>query len=103
MPLCIHCYHVQAAAARGIAICFPDTSPRGANIEGEDESYDFGSGAGTHIPLINSSCKLLIEHLQCLKVQPLYVTCTEAPRYRIGLSIMMCEPISHMCRQSVSR
>ena len=24
----------------------PDTSPRGAGIEGEDESYDFGSGAG---------------------------------------------------------
>jgi S-formylglutathione hydrolase len=43
-------YRAQAAAARGIAICFPDTSPRGANIEGEDESYDFGTGAGMYAP-----------------------------------------------------
>jgi S-formylglutathione hydrolase len=27
----------------------PDTSPRGAGIEGEDESYDFGSGAGFYL------------------------------------------------------
>jgi len=27
----------------------PDTSPRGAGIEGEDESYDFGSGAGFYV------------------------------------------------------
>lgn len=34
----------QAAQKEGIALVFPDTSPRGAKIEGEDESYDFGSG-----------------------------------------------------------
>lgn len=34
----------QAAEKEGIALVFPDTSPRGAKIEGEDESYDFGSG-----------------------------------------------------------
>jgi S-formylglutathione hydrolase len=28
---------------------FPDTSPRGANIEGEDESWDFGTGAGFYV------------------------------------------------------
>lgn len=27
----------------------PDTSPRGCNIEGEDECYDFGSGAGFYV------------------------------------------------------
>lgn len=32
------------AAQEGIAIVFPDTSPRGAKIEGEEESYDFGTG-----------------------------------------------------------
>ena len=36
----------KRAAELGIAIVMPDTSPRGAGIEGEDESYDFGSGAG---------------------------------------------------------
>ena len=27
----------------------PDTSPRGADIEGEDDAYDFGSGAGFYV------------------------------------------------------
>jgi S-formylglutathione hydrolase len=30
-------------------VVFPDTSPRGAGIEGEDESWDFGTGAGFYI------------------------------------------------------
>lgn len=38
-----------AAAKKGIAIVYPDTSPRGLKIEGEDDSYDFGSGAGFYI------------------------------------------------------
>ncbi|KAH3684596.1 hypothetical protein WICPIJ_004427 [Wickerhamomyces pijperi] len=33
----------------GFAVVFPDTSPRGAAIEGEDESWDFGSGAGFYV------------------------------------------------------
>lgn len=37
------------AAEHGVAVVCPDTSPRGCNIEGEDDSYDFGSGAGFYI------------------------------------------------------
>lgn len=37
------------ASKYGFAIIFPDTSPRGANIAGEDETYDFGSGAGFYV------------------------------------------------------
>ncbi|KAI1127666.1 carbohydrate esterase family 1 protein [Nemania abortiva] len=37
------------ASKLGIAIVYPDTSPRGANIAGEDDAYDFGSGAGFYI------------------------------------------------------
>ena len=33
----------------GFAVVFPDTSPRGAGIAGEDESYDFGTGAGFYL------------------------------------------------------
>lgn len=33
----------------GFAVVFPDTSPRGANIEGEDDSWDFGTGAGFYL------------------------------------------------------
>jgi len=39
----------RSAAKRGVAIVYPDTSPRGLNIAGEDESYDFGSGAGFYV------------------------------------------------------
>ncbi|RPB16332.1 putative esterase [Morchella conica CCBAS932] len=37
------------ASKHGIAVVYPDTSPRGANIQGEDESWDFGSGAGFYV------------------------------------------------------
>lgn len=37
------------ASEYGIAIVCPDTSPRGCSIEGEDDSYDFGSGAGFYV------------------------------------------------------
>lgn len=39
----------RAAAARGVALVMPDTSPRGVTIEGADDSYDFGSGAGFYV------------------------------------------------------
>ena len=40
---------VQAhAAAHGIALVFPDTSPRGAGVA-DDEAYDLGQGAGFYI------------------------------------------------------
>ena len=37
------------AAEHGIMLIAPDTSPRGAAIPGEDEDYDFGSGAGFYL------------------------------------------------------
>ncbi|KAF1991905.1 S-formylglutathione hydrol [Aulographum hederae CBS 113979] len=37
------------ASEKGIAVVYPDTSPRGLKIEGEDDAYDFGSGAGFYI------------------------------------------------------
>lgn len=37
------------AAAHNLIVVNPDTSPRGCNIEGEDDSYDFGSGAGFYV------------------------------------------------------
>ncbi|KAI1754189.1 carbohydrate esterase family 1 protein [Xylaria castorea] len=38
-----------AASKHGIAVVYPDTSPRGAGVAGEDDAYDFGSGAGFYI------------------------------------------------------
>jgi len=37
------------AAEQGIALVVPDTSPRDLGLPGEDDSYDFGSGAGFYI------------------------------------------------------
>ncbi|KAI1473514.1 putative esterase [Daldinia eschscholtzii] len=40
----------QAHAARkNIALVWPDTSPRGANLPGETDSWDFGAGAGFYV------------------------------------------------------
>ena len=39
----------RAAAQHGIALIAPDTSPRGAGVEGEDEGWDFGTGAGFYV------------------------------------------------------
>lgn len=37
------------AAEEGIVLVMPDTSPRGVNLPEEDDSYDFGSGAGFYL------------------------------------------------------
>lgn len=39
----------QYAARAGLIIIAPDTSPRGCNLPGEDESWDFGTGAGFYV------------------------------------------------------
>ncbi|RMZ79489.1 hypothetical protein DV738_g3397, partial [Chaetothyriales sp. CBS 135597] len=39
----------HGASKRGIAVLYPDTSPRGIGIKGEDDAYDFGSGAGFYV------------------------------------------------------
>ncbi|MCE3261011.1 MAG: fghA [Pseudoduganella sp.] len=39
----------QHAAQEGIILIAPDTSPRGAGIEGETASWDFGEGAGFYL------------------------------------------------------
>jgi len=42
-------HFAQEAARVGLAVVFPDTSPRGVNIPGEDDSWDFGSAAGFYV------------------------------------------------------
>ena len=39
----------RVAAELGLALVVPDTSPRGLNIPGDTESYDFGVGAGFYV------------------------------------------------------
>lgn len=39
----------RLAAQYGIMLVAPDTSPRGAGIKGEDDTWDFGTGAGFYL------------------------------------------------------
>ncbi|KAL0359567.1 UNVERIFIED_CONTAM: S-formylglutathione hydrolase [Sesamum angustifolium] len=39
----------RVASAEGVALIAPDTSPRGLNVEGESDSWDFGVGAGFYL------------------------------------------------------
>ena len=39
----------QYAAEHGIMLIAPDTSPRGAGVDCEDDDYDLGSGAGFYV------------------------------------------------------
>ncbi|KAK6941788.1 Esterase-like [Dillenia turbinata] len=39
----------RAASIEGVALIVPDTSPRGLNVEGEADNWDFGIGAGFYL------------------------------------------------------
>lgn len=39
----------RLAAELGLALIAPDTSPRGANVPGEADNWDFGTGAGFYL------------------------------------------------------
>ncbi|MBW7875566.1 MAG: S-formylglutathione hydrolase [Candidatus Cloacimonetes bacterium] len=46
---------IQGIASRhGVCVLAPDTSPRGIGISGEDDSWDFGTGAGFYLDATNS-------------------------------------------------
>jgi hypothetical protein len=40
---------LKDAAAEGISLVFPDTSPRGAGVDGEDDDWTFGTGTLTDL------------------------------------------------------
>ncbi len=44
----------QFAAKYGLTLVVPDTSPRNTGIAGEDDEYDFGTGAGFYVDAIAS-------------------------------------------------
>ncbi|OJJ44902.1 hypothetical protein ASPZODRAFT_134318 [Penicilliopsis zonata CBS 506.65] len=47
----------HGASKRGIAVLYPDTSPRGLDIQGENDSWDFGTGAGFYVDATESPYK----------------------------------------------
>lgn len=57
---------LRDAADEKIALVFPDTSPRGANVQGEDEDWDFGTGE-------QSPCFRYTTTTYCISHSHLYV------------------------------
>jgi len=49
------------AAEQSLMLVAPDTSPRGVNLPGEDDSWDFGTGAGFYL---NATVDLWSKHYQ---------------------------------------
>src|SRR5690606_33398078 len=39
----------RVASELGLIVVAPDTSPRGASVPGEDDAWDFGTGAGFYV------------------------------------------------------
>lgn len=46
---------LRQCALHNLAVVFPDTSPRGAGIEGEETDWDFGTGAGFYLDATTSA------------------------------------------------
>ena len=67
----------RIAAALGLALIAPDTSPRGAGVTGEADSWDFGVGAGFYLDATQSpwSSHYRMESYLTAELLPL-VTCT---------------------------
>ena len=49
----------RLASELGLALLMPDTSPRGANVAGEAEAWDFGVGAGFYL---DATCEPWARH-----------------------------------------
>lgn len=49
----------MAAARDKVVLVIPDTSPRGAGAPGEDDAYDFGTGAGFYV---NATTEAFAKH-----------------------------------------
>ncbi len=69
------------AAQHGIAIVFPDTSPRGDEVADEPERYDLGQAAGFYVNATQDPWK---PHYQMFD----YVTCELPARVEANLPIM---------------
>lgn len=48
---------INFASKHSIAVVFPDSSPRGAGIEGEEEDWDFGTAASFYLDATSEKYK----------------------------------------------
>lgn len=78
----------RLAAELGLALIAPDTSPRGANVPGEAESWDFGTGAGFYLDATQApwSQHYRMESYLTAELLPLLTDSLPLDAGRIGIS-----------------
>ncbi|NEX64198.1 S-formylglutathione hydrolase [Noviherbaspirillum galbum] len=76
------------AAREGLVLIAPDTSPRGAGIEGETASWDFGAGAGFYLDASEPpwSRHYRMESYLIHELLPLAIDLLRVDRERIGIT-----------------
>ncbi|WP_404818516.1 S-formylglutathione hydrolase [Rhodoferax ferrireducens] len=78
----------RAAAELGLALVAPDTSPRGAGVPGEAESWDFGVGAGFYLDATQApwSRHYRMETYLISELLPLLAPALPVDAQRLGIS-----------------
>ncbi|MBT9476653.1 S-formylglutathione hydrolase [Polaromonas sp.] len=78
----------RLAAELGLALIAPDTSPRGANLPGEADSWDFGTGAGFYLDATQApwSRHWRMERYITAELLPLLASTQPIDAGRIGIS-----------------
>ena len=77
----------RLAAELGLALVAPDTSPRGAGVPGEADSWDFGVGAGFYLDATQApwSTHYRMESYLTAELLPLLAGCLPIDGQRIGI------------------
>jgi S-formylglutathione hydrolase len=78
----------QYAAQHGIALIAPDTSPRGANLPGETDAWDFGLAAGFYLDATQApwSTRYRMESYLLDELLPLIAASFPIDTARLGLT-----------------
>nr|WP_085998754.1 S-formylglutathione hydrolase [Rhodoferax ferrireducens] len=78
----------RVAAELGLALIAPDTSPRGAGVPGEAESWDFGVGAGFYLDATQAPWSRHYRMETCLisELLPLLAPALPVDAQRLGIS-----------------
>lgn len=75
------------AAQYGLALICPDTSPRGVSIEGDDEWWDFGTGAGFYVNATEEKWKAHYNMYDYIVEELPLIVCRELPIEQKSMSI----------------
>jgi S-formylglutathione hydrolase len=74
------------AAREGLILVAPDTSPRGANVPGETDSWDFGAGAGFYLDAtVEPWARHYRMHSYLLELRELVLATFPADPERVGI------------------